>query len=223
MKTLNRADLIRFHKSLRKANDRYFTDQGLETSDYTLKYYSVGEYGTEHNRPHYHSLVFNLHPAVMKNIERIWGKGIVYIGGVSGASINYVTKYMIDADKRQENKPIVKPFSIMSKGIGANYLKSNIRWHKDENDTPEEWRTFVMNEEGFKYSLPRYYRERIFDEAELELLRERQTKEASLKHITTMNKLSDEVGTKLLGVRHREKKENLNEQIKINSLKQNTL
>lgn len=49
----------------------------------------------------------------------------------------------------------------MSKGIGANYLKTNYRWHMQKGDTHDDYRYYVMNN-GTKQRLPRYYKDKIF-------------------------------------------------------------
>lgn len=61
-----------------------------------LRYYSVGEYGTLTQRPHYHSIMFNLEPQVIARLDQIWSYGFVHVGEVTPASIHYVTKYVID-------------------------------------------------------------------------------------------------------------------------------
>lgn len=85
---LNKKDVQDFKKRLRKENAKYTADQ--------VRYYTVGEYGTETDRPHYHSILFNVHPSVLMRLQLIWDKGIVHQGNVEIASIHYVTKYVIN-------------------------------------------------------------------------------------------------------------------------------
>jgi len=49
---LNKRDLQLFKKRLRKFNKKY--------TKVSVRYYSVGEYGTRSYRPHYHSIIFNV-------------------------------------------------------------------------------------------------------------------------------------------------------------------
>jgi len=120
----------------------------------SLRYYSVAEYSPI-DRPHYHSIMMNLHPTTLPRLETTWGKGFVDIGSVSEASIHYVTKYVVNRYGDYSSK--AKPFALISQGIGKNYSDANAAWHK--TDVP---RNFAM-QDGFKVKLPRYYAEKIFD------------------------------------------------------------
>lgn len=182
--TLRREDVKRFHNSLRQANDRWYKDQGIEMPDYRLKYYTVGEYGTKTQRPHYHLVIFNLRPEIAERIPKIWHQGHTHEGKVEGASMAYVAKYLIDNDERANNQPIEKPFSIMSKGIGEFYLnKQNRDWHKAIDDAPEDWRYLVINIQGHKQRIPRYYRDQLFTPEERALIGELHQGEEQEKYI----------------------------------------
>lgn len=85
--SLSKRDLQLFIKKLRKANGS------------KLRYYNVGEYGTETNRPHYHSIMFGLDKPTIAKLQTIWEKGFVHVGAVTPASIHYVTKYVINHDR----------------------------------------------------------------------------------------------------------------------------
>lgn len=84
--SLCKRDLQLFTKKLRKENGS------------KLRYYAVGEYGTKTNRPHYHSIMFNLQPRTVEALPNIWNLGMVHVGDVNEASIHYVTKYVINRD-----------------------------------------------------------------------------------------------------------------------------
>ena len=104
-----------------------------------ISYYTVGEYGTETKRPHYHMLLFNLIPDIKEQIIDQWKNtytneslGHVYIGTVTMQSILYTAKYMMkDFNKKSEVQP---PFSYMSKNppIGYSYLEDNALYHIDQ-------------------------------------------------------------------------------------------
>lgn len=125
-----------------------------------IKYYTVGEYGEQTGRPHYHSIMFNVSPETLGKISDIWGAGFVHIGKVEPASIAYVTGYVINApDQRDQVRTF--PFSCMSKGLGASYLTPQMRrWHKRGK------RVYAVVNEGTKVSLPRYYKDKIFSKLE---------------------------------------------------------
>lgn len=147
--TLVKSDFQLFMKKLRKAAGKS-----------RLRYYAVGEYGTELGRPHYHIILFNMPQALHKQLDSIWNKGFVYPGEVEPASIHYVTGYVINrVGEYQGREP---PFATMSRGgrkgrgLGYDYL------------TPQMKKYHVLNRinystvNGIKGSLPRYYKEKIF-------------------------------------------------------------
>lgn len=132
--SLDRRDFQLFLKRLRKC-------QGLKK----ISYYTCGEYGTEKYRPHYHAIMFDVDlknlvgeamaTKAMCNRESmligktqmdcpLWGKGHVTIGQVSPASIGYVLEYISKKERIPQYKGDDREpeFSLMSKGIGANYF-----------------------------------------------------------------------------------------------------
>lgn len=137
---------------------KYFKRVRKESKN--LKYYAVGEYGEKTNRPHYHAIVFNCDPDCLADK---WDMGISHQGTVTDESIKYVTKYLINEE--YIDNPI-KPFAIMSKGLGKIYLKNATKFHKSN------FTDIVGGEPGNESHIPRYYREAIFTKAERELLRQ---------------------------------------------------
>lgn len=73
----------------------------------------------------------------------------------------YTAKYHVNAVKT-DNPDRQPEFALMSRnpGLGANYLDSAEDWHKN-NQT-----FYVVDNQGKKINMPRYYREKIFDENE---------------------------------------------------------
>lgn len=71
-----------------------------------LRYYTVGEYGTQTHRPHYHSIMFNMQPQLLRELPEIWGQGITHHGTVTQASIHYVTKYVIEKEVDSDICPV---------------------------------------------------------------------------------------------------------------------
>jgi hypothetical protein len=150
---LDKADVQKFMKRLRKLSKQ------------KLKYYLCGEYGTKRMRPHYHLIIFN---ADKEKVEQAWmldkkPLGQIYIGDVNEASIGYTLKYMTKKGKipMHYNDDRQKEFSLMSKGLGANYLSEKmIKWHK--NDL--EQRMYCNIKDNKKIAMPRYYKEKIYSE-----------------------------------------------------------
>lgn len=148
-------DLQLFTKRLRKAN--------AEINDYSLRYYSVGEYGTRTFRPHYHSIMFNLHPNLFMKVTDIWGLGMCRVDECEPASIHYVTKYVINRVTDAQGR--TSPFAFMSKrpGLGVNYLATHTQWHRAAMRNYTE-----VN--GQKSRIPRFYKNRLFTDRERETL-----------------------------------------------------
>jgi hypothetical protein len=158
--TLNKRDIQTYMKRLRKLTDK------------KLKYYVCGEYGSKRYRPHYHLIIFNADPL---DVEKAWSFykagvgyvpiGSIYIGEVNEASIGYTLKYMQKPGKipRHKNDDRLKEFSLMSKGLGQNYLTNNmINWHK--NDLVN--RMYVPLVGGKKISMPRYYKDKVYSDTQ---------------------------------------------------------
>lgn len=147
--TLRKKDYQDFTKRLRKAHSK--------VSSSSLRYYAVGEYGSNTLRPHYHAIMCNLLDTSL--VEPAWNLGHVHVGSVSLASIHYVTGYVINRfDEFVGRDP---PFSLMSRrpAIGHQYLETHRRWHKAELRNY----TLVGGQMG---PLPRYYKEKLYNRLE---------------------------------------------------------
>lgn len=131
--TLSKYDLQTFLKRLRK-------NHNIEG----LRYYAVGEYGTQLQRPHYHVLLLNYdfvdkkiwQPAKRENdylyrseaLEKLWTFGHSSIGTVTKESISYVARYVTkkitgpQADLHYSGK--LPEFSLQSlkPGLGHGYF-----------------------------------------------------------------------------------------------------
>lgn len=122
-----------------------------------IKYYCVGEYGDIGNRPHYHALIFYRGKldwfTISRKIQDCWQRGICQVLPVQGAQ-GYVTKYILKFDSREH---LVKPFSLISHGLGIDYLSdSMIAFHR------KNLVNFATKPGGYRIKLPRYYQDKIF-------------------------------------------------------------
>lgn len=147
---LSKRDLQLFFKRLRKYNKS------------KIQYYAVGEYGTTTFRPHYHIIIYNVNE---QTLQKAWQLGFVHIGKVTPASIGYTLKYISKLKKIpiHQNDDRQKEFSLMSKRLGANYLTdAMIKWHKNDLDI----RMYCNIQDGKKISMPRYYKDKIYNETE---------------------------------------------------------
>lgn len=159
--TLCFKDVQKFLKRLRKSQIK----DGIEDK---VKYYLCGEYGGITLRPHYHLIIFN---AQIKHIEKTWQLGQTHYGNVEGASIGYTLKYMSKLSRipMHKNDDRTPERALMSKGLGANYMTPKmINWHKADLKN----RMYVNAEENIKIGMPRYYKDKIYNEDERDIISE---------------------------------------------------
>lgn len=133
-----------------------------------LRYFGCGEYGREHNRPHYHLILFNV-PA--KNLHEIyqlclnyWHKGFVYVEYCTNHKVKYITKYITKLDPRPHE---VAPFIMMSRhpGLGYRYFE---KFPAVLDYIIRSGKPIITFRGGFSYTLPRYFRERYFPQSLLD-------------------------------------------------------
>lgn len=138
-----------------------------------LKYYAVGEYGSLTQRPHYHSILFNLPRLYLDSPEiltNLWQKGFVRIDPCTPGSIAYVAGYCMkklysDNQARAPDDDRIPEFSNMSKGMGKSFITSHMVDYLKEHLNP-----YLIREGGIKMPIPRYYRDKIFTEKEKNII-----------------------------------------------------
>lgn len=143
---LSKRDLQLFIKRLRKRNPG-------------IRYFAVGEYGSQKGRPHYHAVIFNL--LDLSLITDSWvdnnGHAIGHIVGdrATMGRIRYMVEYMALPTPENDKE---KPFRVMSRrpGIGSNYIKKWKGFHKARSDS-------VIYEFSTPNAMPRYYKDNIYN------------------------------------------------------------
>lgn len=128
----------------------------VRDAGYRIRYFAVGEYGSETLRPHYHVLLFGSVPETF--IRKSWDKGLVHIGQVTQSSVAYCTSYVVNSKVWHMKKNRTAPFATMSlkPGIGSNYLTPSMKeWHLSG------LKNYVVLD-GNKRHLPRFYKEKLF-------------------------------------------------------------
>lgn len=158
--TLKKKDTQDFLKRLRKRLEIDYK----KAERPKLRYYLCGEYGTTTKRPHYHIILFNLpHQYLEDNtLEKTWKKGFVRIDKVEGGSIRYVCKYInkgIKLDGTDKDDDRLSEFSLMSKGMGLNFLTKKITEFYQKKELP-----YIIDPEGNKLSMPRYYKNKLYND-----------------------------------------------------------
>lgn len=179
------------HKYVKRDLPSFFKRLRKTQPNVAIKYYAVGEYGSQTKRPHYHMILYNIvapmYPiAADKNgnmkylcptIEKCWPFGTVDIGGLTSDSAAYCAKYVskprrIPEHKRDDRQ---KEFSIMSKGLGDNYITDATRkYHKSDLS-----RNYLTLPGGYMKALPKYYRDRLYDEDERNVQNKRIVKDVA--------------------------------------------
>lgn len=168
--TFNKSDVQKFFKRFRKKFESYYKKQ-----DEKFSYFLVSEYGPTYFRPHYHALLFNVpilsdipevqNFKITEEVYNLWGKGFVKVDACNEARICYCTKYMSCVTQIPSYLP--KPFRLISKGIGKSYILNSrlMKWHKEALNC-------YYQDGQFKLKLPKYYKDKIFDEDEKQLIRQ---------------------------------------------------
>lgn len=137
-----------------------------------IRYFLCSEYGPSTLRPHYHCVIFNfpINLDAYEIINESWKKGFVSVSTVTSARLNYLSKYVVcgyilpDVYKSKQ----FRPFSLQSRqpGIGCSYLSArNIDRHRALLQT-------TLPIDGVQKPLPRYYRDRIFNDDEKRVISE---------------------------------------------------
>lgn len=164
-------------------SDFQYLNRKLRKELGSFRFFVAAEYGDSFGRCHFHSINFGLHLPDLevkrfasgsvrytsKTLERLWGKGNVFIGTVTPQSARYVASYCLKklGGKLAEDKysrvdestgeivRLTPEFARMSlkPGIGASFFD-------------KYWQEIVANRAvvgagGVKYSIPRFFNERI--------------------------------------------------------------
>lgn len=175
--SVRKGDIVTFHKDLRKRFQQgyYYDDtlekhgigevEKIELPECHFSFYLTSEYGPSGHRPHYHGLYFGL-PAddalTYSLLTHIWKRGFTFIERAqSDRAAAYVAKYLVNTSLVPISVHADKPFSLMSKGLGLSYLdEKRVDWHRQA----PSFRSYVPHQGG-KQILPRYLRDKIFDDA----------------------------------------------------------
>lgn len=128
-----------------------------------VRYYAVGEYGTKTYRPHYHLIMVSDIVLDSVLVGNVWQYGHNFIGTVTPSSMSYVAKYHVN--KTDYPAGLEKPFVLMSKGIGRNYVNKMQDYHAESVE-----RAYYSDYE-VKKKLPRYWKNKLYSDVEREQIR----------------------------------------------------
>lgn len=130
-----------------------------------IKYYACAEYGSNSHRPHYHFILFLKDIMTREHISEClsesWPFGFIRLDECGPAAIRYVTKYVCKDSSDSFHDFVCQlgfpVFAIMSKKLGADYLKDNALFH----DGSVESCKFLLDD-GTPSVLPRYYKDKLY-------------------------------------------------------------
>ena len=131
-------------------------------------YHGCAEYGKNTQRAHYHILLFNAYPDIIENLHAIWGKGHVRIDPINTARIHYISKYQTKFQAKEiQEQTKEQEFQFMSQSLGIGYVEQHKAYHQAHQ------RLEVFNTQTKRFQImPRYYRDKIFTEEQLERIRQ---------------------------------------------------
>lgn len=166
----NKDEVQRFLKRLRKSNEKTVIDEETgQIKSGSFRYYLTCEYGSATARPHYHALLFGVAadlPTFRQRLESAWNRGRTQAVTMSDATIHYVTKYCLkDLDHGNDfpKGDPRRPFTLISNrpGIGRDYLDDHSAdFHYNDGDI----RLYTLRPGNVKGVLPRYFRDKLFDQ-----------------------------------------------------------
>lgn len=158
-----------------------------EITSQDFQYYAVGEYGDLSARPHYHGIVFS-----SKSIDwkHYWSYGNIQVGDVQPESIGYVTRYV---DKKlgsylkksdYELLGIEPIFSIMTKGLGKDFIIDRIEKYKDNPALLNS----IVGQNGQKFNLPKYGKKKLDSFVKSQLMKYNQASQSVTRSILPKEK-----------------------------------
>lgn len=135
---------------------------------HNLRYFAVGEYGSQSKRPHYHLIIWNFptdayyYPTLasrLEEVEKAWDKGFAYVAYVQKGAINYVMKYMRKSLVLPEDmNPVFFLSSRREGGIGAAYARYMRTWYLENPDCLEMSVYDCYSEKTTVCTIPQYFR-----------------------------------------------------------------
>lgn len=166
-----------FYPCLDKVHVQLFVKRLRKRLGYAgIKYFLCSEYGPNTLRPHYHAVFYNLPVRndarglydLQSFISECWGKGFVSVSKVNDNRLRYLSKYCTAQTYLPAcyyNAPELKPFSLMSKGLGACFVElypETVRILREAASSDVPITTVRIGQ--YQYALPRYLAQKIYDD-----------------------------------------------------------
>lgn len=84
-----------------------------------VRYFLVGEYGEQTQRPHYHAALFGMSPLEWDTIEKTWGLGYTHVGDLTWDSAQYIAGYV--------TKKMTSPDDLRLKGRHPEFARMSLK------------------------------------------------------------------------------------------------
>lgn len=147
---------------------RRFLDRVRKHCGNSPRHFIVTEYGENTDRYHFHGIFFDF-PTDITNLEDLWKYGFVNIRNLTERRVAYIASYITKQleDLVVEPKYVEKIF--VSPGLGKAYTDDpyNHLFHRRHGEPIP----IMINDSGMMQLLPRYFRNKLFTDDELDNLK----------------------------------------------------
>lgn len=140
---------------------RRFLERIRKVTKKSVRHWFITELGERTGRLHLHGFLFNFSLPVAR-LADFWKYGFVSVSSISHRRISYAVKYSL-----KPSTFVFKPQVFCSPGLGKVYteLSTTQKFHIRKNLLDD---AYYCTFNGFTYSLPVYYRNKIFSEVRRE-------------------------------------------------------
>lgn len=146
--------------------------------NHKFKYFITSEYGPKTLRPHYHGLFFGLSLDDINSSLIDWQEkfGFVQARDVvlsdSSNVVNssrYIAKYCskLELENYLSGSQVLPTFHLISKGLGESFVFNSKDFILRNKDIEQILQRSKININGFNYSMPKYYKDKIFGQKNL--------------------------------------------------------
>ncbi len=153
-----------FQKFIKRLRNNHKTPKGVSP----IRYLIAGEHGDDFNRWHYHLIFFHLpEPLDIEEWTKLWGYGIVYVGTVTPASMNYTAGYVTKMDfydkDHKHHDPMDRTYSSWSQQMGVEGILFIARDFAKQGIILPEF-MYTLTFEGQQYLPTSRLRDKFHDE-----------------------------------------------------------
>lgn len=146
---------------------RLFLERVRKVYKRSITHWLVSEFGDNTHRLHLHGLLFDV-PFPIHLLQKYWKYGFVSYRILTPQRITYITTYINKQSKDIILKPEDKQFVFSSPGIGKKFIEHPFNIYNSHlNGRPNPFTHF----NGRPFPLPRYLRQKLFSQEELDNLK----------------------------------------------------